>query len=39
MRFADYIVQILAEHGIGHVFMVTGGAVIHVNHAIVRERN
>jgi len=31
IRLADYIVERLAEHGIGHVFMVTGGTVMHLN--------
>jgi len=33
MRLADYIVQTLAEHRIRHVFMVTGGAAMHLNDA------
>ena len=37
MRVADYIVERLAEHGIGHVFMVTGGAAMHLNDAFGRE--
>jgi acetolactate synthase-1/2/3 large subunit len=37
MRVADYIVGRLAEHGIGHVFMVTGGAAMHLNDAFGRE--
>jgi len=36
MRVADYIVRRLAEHGIGHVFMVTGGASMHLNDAFGR---
>ena len=34
MRVADYIAQILADHGIRHVFMVTGGAAMHLNDAL-----
>ena len=37
IRVADYIVERLAEHGIGHVFMVTGGAAMHLNDAFGRE--
>lgn len=38
MRFADYIIQTLAEHGIRHVFMVTGGAAMHLNDAFGRNQ-
>jgi len=31
IRLSDYIVRYLADHDIGHVFMVTGGAVMHLN--------
>jgi acetolactate synthase-1/2/3 large subunit len=37
MRVSDYIVRYLAEHGIGHVFTVTGGAAMHLNDAFGRE--
>jgi len=37
MRLADYIVRRLAEYGIGHVFMVTGGASMHLNDAFGRS--
>ena len=37
IRVADYIVERLAEHGIGHVFMVTGGAAMHLNDAFGRD--
>ena len=37
MRVADYIVERLADHGIGHVFMVTGGAAMHLNDAFGRN--
>jgi acetolactate synthase-1/2/3 large subunit len=36
IRVADYIAQMLAEHGIRHVFMVTGGGAMHLNDAIGR---
>jgi hypothetical protein len=31
MRVSDYIARYLADHGIGHVFIVTGGAVMNLN--------
>jgi len=31
IRLSDYIVRYLADHGIGHVFIVTGGAAMHLN--------
>src|ERR1700683_1833631 len=37
MRLADYVVQKLVEHGIRHVFLVTGGGAMHLNDAIARE--
>ena len=37
IRLSDYIVRYLASHGIGHVFMVTGGAAMHLNDAFGRE--
>lgn len=37
-RVADYIVQKLAEHGIKDVFMVTGGAAMHLNDAFGRSK-
>ena len=36
IRVADYIVERLAEHGFRHVFMVTGGASMHLNDAFGR---
>lgn len=36
MRVADYIAQTLANHGIRHVFMVTGGGAMHLNDAFGR---
>ena len=37
IRLSDYIVRYLADHEIGHVFMVTGGASMHLNDAFGRE--
>lgn len=38
IRVADYIVQKLTEHGIKDVFMVTGGAAMHLNDAFGRSQ-
>ena len=38
MRVADYIIQTLADWGVRHVFMVTGGGAMHLNDAIGREK-
>ena len=37
LRVADYIAQLLADDGIEHVFMVTGGGAMHLNDAFGRE--
>ena len=37
MRLADYVIQKLVEHGVRHVFLVTGGGAMHLNDAIARE--
>jgi len=37
MRVADYIAQSLTQHGISHVFMVTGGGAMHLNDALGRH--
>ena len=37
MRLADYVAQKLVEHGVQHVFLVTGGGAMHLNDAIARE--
>jgi len=38
MRVADYICQYLADRGVRHVFLVTGGGAMHLNDAIGREK-
>lgn len=35
-RLADYVAQTIAAHGIGHVFMLTGGGAMHLNDALGR---
>lgn len=37
MRVADYIFKYLAEYGIKHVFLVTGGGAMHLNDALKKE--
>lgn len=37
MRLADYCMQFLADRGVRHVFLVTGGGAMHLNDAIGRE--
>jgi acetolactate synthase I/II/III large subunit len=37
MRVADYIFKYLADYGIKHVFMVSGGAAMHLNDALKNE--
>ncbi len=37
MRVADYLVQQLAERGVGHVFMLPGGGAMHLNDALALE--
>lgn len=38
MRVADYISQFLAQAGIRHIFMVTGGGAMHLNDAFGRNK-
>jgi acetolactate synthase-1/2/3 large subunit len=37
VRVADLIAQIVADEGVAHVFMVTGGGAMHLNDAFGRE--
>jgi acetolactate synthase-1/2/3 large subunit len=37
IRLADYVLHTLADHGINHCFLVTGGGAMHLNDAIGRE--
>jgi acetolactate synthase-1/2/3 large subunit len=37
MRVADYVVKVLADHGLKHVFLVTGGGAMHLNDAFTRN--
>ena len=38
MRVADYIYKTLADWGVRHVFLVTGGGAMHLDDAIGREK-
>ena len=37
MRLADYCMRFLADRGVRHVFLVTGGGAMHLNDALGRE--
>ena len=37
VKLSDYIMQRLVEHGIRHVFVVTGGAAMHLNDSLGKE--
>ena len=34
MKLSDYVARKVVEHGIRHVFMVTGGGAMHLNHSL-----
>lgn len=36
MRLADYVVRFIADRGVTHVFLVTGGGAMHLNDALGR---
>lgn len=37
VRLADYVMGYLADYGVRHIFLVTGGGAMHLNDAIARE--
>lgn len=37
MKLSDYVVRFVAEQGVKHVFLVTGGGAMHLNHSLARE--
>jgi acetolactate synthase-1/2/3 large subunit len=39
IRAADLVIDILAGHGVRHVFLVTGGGAMHLNDAVGRNKN
>lgn len=38
MRVADYIFKYLADYGVRHAFLVTGGGAMHLNDALKKEK-
>jgi len=38
MRLADYVMRFIAQQGVKHVFLVTGGGAMHLNDALARCR-
>ena len=38
MRVADYIFKTVADHGVKHVFLVTGGGAMFLNNGLFREK-
>ena len=39
MKLSDYVAQKLVEYGVKHVFMVTGGGAMHLNHSFGTNKN
>mgnify|MGYP006270107549 CR=1 FL=1 len=39
MKLSDYVAKKLVEFGIKHVFMVTGGGAMHLNHSLGTNQN
>lgn len=39
MKLSDYVAQKIVDLGIQHVFMVTGGGAMHLNHSIGSNKN
>jgi len=37
IKLSDYVVQKMADWGVRHVFMMTGGGAMHLNDSIGRE--
>ena len=38
-RLADYVADRIAQFGITHAFLVTGGGAMHLNDAVARNKN
>ena len=36
MKLSDYVIQFIADQGVKHVFLVTGGGAMHLNESLVR---
>lgn len=39
MKLSDYVARIAVEYGVKHVFMVTGGGAMHLNHSFGAHKN
>jgi acetolactate synthase I/II/III large subunit len=39
MKLADYVMSFVAQQGVKHVFLVTGGGAMHLNDALARRSN
>src|SRR5260370_31892685 len=37
MKLSDYVFQFVADHGVQHVFLVTGGGAMHLNQSLAAE--
>lgn len=37
MKLSDYVVRFVVEQGVRHVFLVTGGGAMHLNHSLASE--
>jgi acetolactate synthase-1/2/3 large subunit len=37
MKLSDYVVRFVADQGVKHVFLVTGGGAMHLNHSLACE--
>jgi len=38
MKLSDYVLQFVAEQGVKHVFLVTGGGAMHLNNSLAGEK-
>ncbi len=38
IKLSDYIFQFVADHGVKHVFLVTGGGAMHLNASLAQEK-
>jgi acetolactate synthase-1/2/3 large subunit len=37
MKLSDFVVRFVADQGVKHVFLVTGGGAMHLNHSLGAE--
>jgi acetolactate synthase-1/2/3 large subunit len=38
MKLSDYVVRFIADQGVKHVFLVTGGGAMHLNNSLANEK-